>query len=277
MLQQEIKNLIRESLGLSVKLESPPTLPQEGHAAEFPYWSFSKKRSTVTKLHIAYDDGSFMTLMAPLGMPSPSFAGYLDAILFFGQRDLFAREYAEISVYKILQTLEIDPMNGRAYAHFHRDMDRAFAAFVKTDRFRDPITGKRDYIDYFRILRHMRLAKRRESISKFYFDEVFLQSLRSGYLKRLDWDFCLHLDRKGEALARFLYGHVTKRLGTKSLYMRDLVGFLSDIGLSHLADLPPRNRNQKVKETVYPALEAIAGKAFTHWEADDKGHVFFVK
>ena len=53
-------------------------------------------------------------------MPSPSFAGYLDAILYFGQRDLFIREYIEIYIYKILQTLEIDPENGGAYARFHR-------------------------------------------------------------------------------------------------------------------------------------------------------------
>ena len=189
MTHQEARLIVRQSLGLPAKPEPVPTVPQEGHAAEFPYWSFSKKRSSVTQLHIDYEDGSFMTLLAPLGMPSPSFCGYLDVILFYGQRDLFVREYVEISVYKIMQTLDLDPTNGRAYAHFHRDMDRAFAAFIKTDRFRDPITGKRDYVDYFRILRRMRLAKRRESVSKFYFDEVFLASLRAGYLNRLDWNF----------------------------------------------------------------------------------------
>jgi len=68
MTSDEIKRKIRESLGLPVKPAPVPTVPQEGHAAEFPYWSFSKKRSTVTKLHIAYDDGSFMTLLAPLGV-----------------------------------------------------------------------------------------------------------------------------------------------------------------------------------------------------------------
>ena len=73
-------------------------------------------------------------------------AGYLDAILFYGQRDLFLREYVEISVYKILKTLEIDPENGRAYAHFHRDMERAFMAAIKTDRFRNPRTGQALYL-----------------------------------------------------------------------------------------------------------------------------------
>jgi hypothetical protein len=133
MTRKEVNAAIRDSLGLPAKPEPQPTFPQEGHVSEFPYWSFSKKRSSVTRLDITYEDNSFMTLLAPLGMPSPSFAGYLDAILFYGQRDLFIREYVEISVYKILKTLEIDPENGRAYAHFHRDMERAFMAAIKTD------------------------------------------------------------------------------------------------------------------------------------------------
>jgi hypothetical protein len=48
MTAEEIKRQIQESLGLPTKPEPVPTLPQEGHAAEFPYWSFSKKRSTGT-------------------------------------------------------------------------------------------------------------------------------------------------------------------------------------------------------------------------------------
>ena len=81
-------------------------------SAEFPLWSFSKQRNSKTRLHIDYDDGSFMTLVAPLGMPSPRFPGYLDVILFYGQRDLFLREYVEIPVYQILKTLDIDATNG---------------------------------------------------------------------------------------------------------------------------------------------------------------------
>jgi hypothetical protein len=57
----EIRQQIRQSLGLLPKPEPVPTVPQEGHAAEFPYWSFSKKRSSVTQLHIDYEDGSFRT------------------------------------------------------------------------------------------------------------------------------------------------------------------------------------------------------------------------
>src|SRR5437016_3483110 len=106
MTSREVNATIRQSLGLPAKPEPVPTLPQEGHVSEFPYWSFSKRRSSVTRLDITYEDNTFMTLLAPLGMPSPSFAGYLDAILFYGQRDLFLREYVEISVYQILKTLE---------------------------------------------------------------------------------------------------------------------------------------------------------------------------
>lgn len=198
MTADEVSKLVRESLGLSIKEEPVPRVPWEGHAAEFPYWSFSKKRSTVTKLHIEYDDSSFMTLIAPLGMPSPSFCGYLDVILFYGQRDLFVREYVEISVYKILQTLNLDPGSGQVYQNFNRDMERAFMTAIKTDRFRNPTTGQRDYVSYFRILRRMHLHKRHQGISQFYFDDLFLASLRAGYLNRLDWDFCLHLDRRGK-------------------------------------------------------------------------------
>ena len=276
MTSQEVNAAIRDSLGLPPKPEPPPTFPQEGHVSEFPYWSFSKKRSSVTRLDITYEDQSFMTLLAPLGMPSPSFAGYLDAILFFGQRDLFLREYVEISVYKILKTLEIDPENGRAYAHFHRDMERAFMAAIKTDRFRNPRTGQRDTVSYFRILRRMELAKRRQGISQFYFDDLFLASLRSGYLKRLDFEFCLFLDKQGEALARFLYGHLLKRIGEKSLYQRSLIGFLTDIGFGYLTTEEPMRRNERLKRTVYPALDLLKGQAIRAYELDGQSNIFFL-
>jgi hypothetical protein len=269
---QEVNKQIRESLGLPAKQESQPTVPVEGHVCDVPLWSYSKKRSSITRLRIDYDDGSFFELDAPKGMPSPSFPGYLDAILFYGQRDLFEREYVEISVYKILQTLEFDPTNGRAYAHFHRDMDRAFAAFIKTDRFRNPKTGQRDYVSYFRILRRMELAKRRQGVSQFHFDDLFLKSLRSGYLKRLDWEFCLHLDKQKEALARFLYGHLLKRIGEKSLYQRNLLGFLRDIGLGYLGELESKRRNEALKETIFPALNMVC-----RYEFDGKNLIFIPK
>jgi len=276
MTRDEVQKVIRESLGLPVKPEPQPTVVEEGHVCDFPVWSYSKCRSTVTTLRIDYEDGSFFQYEAPKGMPSPSFCGFLDVILFYGQRDLFVREYVEISVYKILQTLDMDPTNGRAYAHFHRDMDRAFASFIKTDRFRSPKTGQRDYVSYFRILRRMELAKRRQGISQFYFDDLFLKSLRSGYLKRLDWDFCLHLDKQGEALARFLYGHLLKRIGEKGMYQRNVAGFLDDIGLGHVGRLGNMRRNERLKRTVFPALDMLRGTVLRHYETDDRGNLFFI-
>ena len=188
-MHSDIDGQIRESLGLPPKLESIPTIPQEGHCAEFPFWSYSKRRSTVKGLHIDYPDGSFFTLRAPSGMPSPSFPGYLDVILFYGQYDLFDRGYVEISVYKILKTLGLETNSGTFFNHFHKDLDRAFDLSFKTDRFRDPITGMRSHVDSFRVIRRMRVAKHREGISRFYFDDLFLESLRSGYLRKVGLGF----------------------------------------------------------------------------------------
>jgi hypothetical protein len=44
MTSQEVNTAIRQSLGLPAKPESIPTVPQEGHVCEFPFWSFSKQR-----------------------------------------------------------------------------------------------------------------------------------------------------------------------------------------------------------------------------------------
>src|SRR2546429_4831773 len=105
MTSQEVRQQIRQSLRLLPVEESKPTVPVEGHVCDFPLWSFSKRRSSETRLHIDYDDGSFMTIKAPEGMPSPGFPGYLDVILFYGQRDLFLQDHTSLSVYRILQTL----------------------------------------------------------------------------------------------------------------------------------------------------------------------------
>src|SRR3989442_11293632 len=75
---------------------------------------------------LPWNTHSFVTIKAPEGMPSPSFPGYLDVLLFFGQRDLFEQEYIGMSVYRILQTLGMSPTDGRSYEYFRRDMDRAF-------------------------------------------------------------------------------------------------------------------------------------------------------
>jgi hypothetical protein len=273
MTSKEANALIRQSLGLPQIEESKPTVPTEGHVCEFPLWSFSKQRSTVTQVHVTYEDGSFFTVEAPKGMPSPRFPGYLDVIMFYGQRDLFLQEHVEISVYTILKTLGLDPNDGRSYDHFRRDMLRLWQLYVVTDRIRDPRTGERPFGDaYFRVLRRMFLARHHKGTSTFHFDDFFIASLRTGYLKRLDWEYCLELDRQGEALVRFLYGHLTKRIGEKSLYMRKLPGFLSDIGFSYLLKGEPKRINEMLKRTVYPALDRVRG--ITYW-VDDSGTLVF--
>ncbi len=103
---------------------------------------------------------------------------------------------------------------------------------------------------------------------------MFIASLRSGYLKRLDFDFCLHLDRQGEALARFLYGHLVKRIGEKSIYQRRLSGFLNDIGLSQVTE--PKRITERLKRTVYPALDLLKAHAIHSYEVDDRGNIFFI-
>lgn len=274
MTRQEVDTAIRQSLGLPAIPDVKQTMPVEGHVCEFPIWSYSKQRSTVTLLKITYEDGSFFELDAPKGMPSPSFPGYLDSILFYGQKDLFLQEHTSISVYQIFRALGIDPGDGRNYEYFRRDMRRAFAMFMVTDRFRNPTTGQRSHVRYFRVLQSMELAKSRRDVSTFYFDSLFLSSLRSGYLKRLDFDFCLHLDRQGEALARFLYGHLVKRIGEKSLYQRKVTGFLNDIGFSQVTE--PKRINERLKRTVFPALDLLKDTIIRHYEADDRGNLFFI-
>jgi len=272
----EVQKALRESLGLPVKKEMVPTLPQEGHICDFPIWSYSKYRSTITKCRIDYEDGSFFELEAPKGMPSPCFPGFLDCLLFYGQKDLFITEHTAISVYHIFKTLQMDAGNGGNYALFREDMKRAFALFMMTDRFRNPETGQRSHVEYFRVLRRMSLAKTRRDTSTFYFDDVFLASLRTGYLKRLNFDYCIWLDKQNKALARFMYGHILKRLGEKSVYTRNLMGFLRDIGLGDMVELEPKRRNEALKRIVFPALDTLTGEVLRCYEIDDRGNIFFI-
>jgi hypothetical protein len=276
MSSQAVNAAIRESLGLPTLEKSKPTVPVEGHVCDFPLWSFSKKRSTVKELHITYEDGSFFHLHAPKGMPGVNSPGYLDVLLYFGQRDLFSQDFFEMSAYSIMRHLTIDPTDGRSYQHFLRDMERNFDLSIKTDRFINPATGRRDYTTYFRIFDTMEVAKHRKRSSRFYFNRVFLASLRAGYLKRLDFDFCLHLDRQTQPLARFLYAHLLKRIGLDSLYIRNLIGFLRDCGLSYIADLDSYRRHVKLTETVFPALDLLKGEAIHTYELDDQGNIFFL-
>jgi hypothetical protein len=272
----ETKKQVRESLRLPPKPEVKPTLLVEGHVCDVPLWSFSKQRSRERGVYVFYPDGSFFMVDTPKGMPGPRFPGYLDVILFYGQQDLFLHDHTAISVYRILQTLEMDPHHSGNYAHFRRDMERAFSTVLKTDRFRNPATGERSHVYYFRILRSMALAKNRREVSVFHFDDRFIASLRSGYLKRLDFEFCLWLDKRCEALARFLYGHIVKRIGEKSLYPRDLIGFLQDVGLDYIAELRPYRRKARLQEVVFPALDLLKGQAIRGYELDDRGNIFFI-
>jgi hypothetical protein len=273
---EEIKKQLRESLGLPPKPEVRPQLVVEGHVCDVPLWSFSKRRSLERGVYVFYPDGSFFKVDTPKGMPGPRFPGYLDVILFYGQRDLFTQDHTAISVYRIFQALEMDPHHSGNYAHFRRDMERAFHTVLTTDRFRNPATGERSHVYYFRIFRSMALAKNRREESQFHFDDCFIASLRSGYLKRLDFEFCLWLDKRCEALARFLYGHIMKRIGEKSLYPRDLIGFLQDVGLDYIAELAPKRRTEALRETVFPALDLLKGEAIRGYEVDDKGNIFFI-
>lgn len=208
-------------------------------------------------------------------VPGVSSPGYLDILLYFGQRDLFRQNFIELSAYSVMKHLQIDPEHGSSYQNFVRDMERNFALMIKTDRFIDPVTRQRTHVTYFRVLDTMKLAKTRKGTSRFYFNQVFLESLRSGYLKRLDFDFCLYLDRETQPLARFLYAHLLKRIGEKSVYTRSVTGFLNDIGLGFLNELPPMRRNERMKRAILPALDLVKGQALRHYEMDGEGNLVF--
>jgi len=271
-----VRRRILESLGVPPVREPPRTVLMEGHVNEFPLWSFSKQRSTLTALRIDYGEGDYALIDAPKGFPSPGSPGYLDVLLYWGQRDLFDTHYVEMSAYSILRQLEMDPTQGMNYRHFVRDMERHFALMVKTNRLRHPDMGPGKYTTYFRVLDSMILAKNRRGVSRFYFNEFFVHSLRDGYLKRLDFDFCLALDRQGKALARFLYGHLRKRLGAKAEYKRTVPGLLTDLGLGHLTQLPRMRQNEHWKRTIAPALDLVKGHAFDRYEVGDNDVVWFL-
>ena len=271
----EVRKQIQESLGMPSLLEAQPTVPQEGHTAEWPLWAFSKKMSTVTRLRIDYEDGTYFQVDALRGMPGVPSSGYLDTLWYYGQKDLFIGKCVEMSAYRLLSHLHQGPVHGEQYRGFVRDMKRHFALHIETDRLIDPVTHERSHTSYFRVLDGMQLARNGKGESRFYFNDIFLLSFRSGYLRRLDLDFCLYLDRQEEPLARFLYAHVAKRLGDKSVYVRSLAGFLTDIGLGHLAQLPTWRQTQRLKRTVFPALDRIKGQACDRYELDDRGNIFF--
>jgi len=272
---RDIRRQIRESLGLALLPEAQATVPVEGHVCEWPLWAFSKQPSTVTRLRIDYEDGTYFQLEALRGMPSVLSPGYLDTLWYYGQRDLFSQKCVEMSAYRLLSHLHQGPVHGEQYRGFVRDMKRHFALQIETDRLIDPETHGRTHTAFFRVLDGMELARNGKGASRFYFNDIFLRSLRSGYLRRLDLDFCLFLDRKVEPLARFLYAHIAKRLGDKSVYVRGVDGFLSDIGMGHVAKLPVKRRTERLKRVVFPALDLIRGQACSRYDLDDRGNIFF--
>lgn len=231
----------------------------------------------MTELRIDYEDGSFVQIDAPRGMPGPRFPGYLDVLLFYGQRELFSTNTVEYPVYQIFKQLGMDPNHGSNYTNFRHDMRKAFALGLETDRFRHPQTGERSHVYYFRVLQRMVLAKHHRGVSTFVFDDLFLASLRASYLKRLNFDFCLWLDKQQKPLARFLYGHLAKRLGnTNSIYVRKVTGFLRDVGLGYVAALPLYRRNAALKETVFPALDLLVGELLSQYASDTQEHLVFL-
>jgi len=258
------------------KTPQTPSIFIEGNACEFPMWSYSKQKSAVKELKINYPDGSFMEITAANGLPGPQFAGYLDVLLAHGQEDLFGQNYIEMSVYDILKTLGKDPTHSGNYRKFRADMKKCFNMSIVTDRFVNPKTGTRDFTEYFRIMDRMKIAHHRNKKSRFYFNEVFLESIRAGYLKHLDYDFCLELDQENQSLARFVYQHVSKRLGKNMYYIRNLDGFLTDIGLENVTKKTLKYKNEYLKKTFYPALDRIAETSVFRYElADNKRNIVF--
>ena len=80
--------------------------------------------------------------------------------------------------------------------------------------------------------------------------------------------------RRGDQ-GRFFYGHLLKRIGEKGSYTRNLLGFLQDCGLGYVADHGMKRRSETLKETVFPALDALKGKAIERYELDERGNIIF--
>jgi len=248
----------------------------EGNACEFPLWSYSKQKSGTKEMRIDYSDGTYVEITTPEGLPGPQFPGYLDVLLANGQEDLFGQNFIEMSIYEILKTLGKDPTHSGNYKVFRRDMAKCSKMTIVTDRIVDPETGGRDFTEYFRIIDRMKIAHRRNQKSRFYFNELFIESVRAGYLKHLDYNFCLELDREGEALARFVYQHVIKRLGHGMYYVRNLDGFLTDIGLGAVTTKVLKYKNEYLKKTFYPALDRIVSAGVFRYElADNDRNIVF--
>ena len=265
----------RDSLGRAPLPESQPTDPAVGQVAEWPLWAFSKKQRTVTRWRIAYEDGTYFQLTAPAGLPSVRAPGYLDVLWSYGQQDLWRGPCVAMSVDRLLSHVHQGPVHGKQYRGFVREMQRLFALALETDRLLDPVTHTRSHTASFRVLDGLEVARHAQEESRFYFNDLLLRSLRSGYFRRVDFDFCLALDRREEPLARFLYAYVTQRLGEQRPYRRSLAGFVTDIGLGSLTRLPLKRQTERFTRTVCPALALLKGHAYAHYELDEGGNIVY--
>ena len=124
-----------------------------------------------------------------------------------------------MSVYQIFQMLHIDAGNGGNYAIFRKGLRGRLQCIWRPIGLVTLRPGKRSLRRLLAVGGGAKLAKSRREVSTFYFDELFFEAW-CGYLKRLNFDM-VWLDREHKALARFIYGHLLKRLGEKDgLYQR---------------------------------------------------------
>jgi hypothetical protein len=154
-------------------------------------------------------------------------------------------------------------------------MQRLFALALETDRLLDPVTHARSHRASFRVLDGLEIARQAQEESRFYFNAIVLRSLRSGYFRQVDFDFCLSLDRNEEPLARFLYAYLTQRLGAQRPYRRSLAEFVTDIGFGAWARLPRKRQTERFTRTVVPALALLKGHAYAHYALDEEGTLVF--
>jgi hypothetical protein len=250
-------------------------VPSEGHVCEWPLWAFSKKQQTVTRWRIAYEDGTYVQLTAPAGLPSVRTPGYLDVLWLYGQQDLWRGACVAMSVDRVLSHVQQGPVHSKQYRGVVRDMQRLFALALETDRLLDPMTQARRHTASFRVLDGLELARHAQEESRFYFNDHVLRSLRSGYFRRVDFDFCLALDRQEAPLARFLYTYLVQKLGEQQPYCRSLAGFVTDIGFGAWARLPRKRQTARVTRTVLPALALLKGHAYAHYALEEEGTLVF--
>ena len=100
-------------------------------------WAFRKKQRTVTRWRIAYEDGTYVQLTAPAGLPSVRAPGYLDVLWANGQQDLWRGPCVAMAVDRVLSHVHQGPVHGKQSRGFVRDMQRLFALSLETGRLLD--------------------------------------------------------------------------------------------------------------------------------------------